>query len=143
MQQSVEAGYRAFLDLVSTGRNLPLDVVAKIAKGRVWAGSTALELGLVDKLGSFDDAVKAAATHAEIEEYSLIYYGEKPDKMTMFLNQLFNSSLAKSAFGDSSVVPAMSPFMKLARGLQADAEFLTRLNDPSGQYLICMDCQLQ
>lgn len=143
MQQSVEAGYRAFLDLVSTGRNLPLDVVAKIAEGRVWAGSTALELGLVDKLGSFDDAVKAAATHAEIEEYSLIYYGEKPDKMTVLLNQIFNSSLAKSAIGNSSIVPPMSPFMKLARDMQADAEFLTRLNDPSGQYLICMECQIQ
>lgn len=143
IQQSIEAGYRNFLDLVATGRNLPLDEVAKIAEGRVWAGSTALELGLVDKLGGFDDAVKSAAEHAKTENYRLVFYGEKPDKMTVFLNQLFNSSIAKSDFIDASMVPSMSPFMKLARGMQADAAFLTRLNDPSGHYLICMECQVQ
>ena len=143
IQQSIEAGYREFLSLVSNGRNLPIDEVAKIAEGRVWAGTTALELGLVDKLGGFDDAVTAAASRGETEDYRLVFYGEEPDKMTIFLNQLFNSSLAKSAFGEASMIAPSSPFMKLARRLQADADFLTRLNDPSGQYLICMECQVQ
>lgn len=143
IQQSIEAGYRDFLDLVSRGRNIPVDEVAKIAEGRVWAGITALEHGLVDKLGSFDDAVKSAATLAETDDYDVVFYGEEPDQFTALLSELFNSSMFKSSLDHYTLAPSSSPFMKLAQSLKADAEFLTRLNDPSGHYAICMECQIQ
>lgn len=143
IQQSVEAGYRDFLDLVARGRNLPIDEVAKIAEGRVWAGTTALEHGLVDSLGTFDDAVTRAAELGETDDYEVVFYGEEPDKFTLFLTELFNSSLVKSSLKDHSNMPSSSAFIKLANRLKADAEFLARLNDPSGHYAICMECQIQ
>ncbi len=73
MQQSVEAGYKRFLRVVSKGRDLPMAKVAELAQGRVWDGATALKLGLVDKLGNLHDAVNAAAKLAGLSKYEAVY----------------------------------------------------------------------
>lgn len=70
----IEHIYSLFKERVAAGRNLSLTNVEAIAQGRVWSGTQALEVGLVDALGSLDDAVKAAAELAEIEEYNRIEY---------------------------------------------------------------------
>ncbi|MDX1392530.1 MAG: signal peptide peptidase SppA, partial [Rheinheimera sp.] len=70
-QLLIERGYSEFLTLVSENRNMSTAEVDKVAQGRVWTGRTALELGLVDKLGSFDDAVKAAADKAGLSQYDV------------------------------------------------------------------------
>ena len=54
MQQEIDYGYERFLNLVSKARNMSTEEVDKIAQGRVWAGSTALELGLIDNLGNLE-----------------------------------------------------------------------------------------
>jgi len=64
VQATVERGYEDFLARVAKGRNKTRDQVDAIAQGRVWSGRDALERGLVDKLGSLDDAVAAAAKRA-------------------------------------------------------------------------------
>jgi len=64
VQLSVERGYELFLSHVAAGRGKSRDEVNAIARGRVWIGTDAKEHGLVDTLGSFDDAVKAAARRA-------------------------------------------------------------------------------
>ena len=48
---------------------MPVEKVAEIAEGRVWTGTRALQNGLIDKLGSLDDAVKSAAARAKLEDY--------------------------------------------------------------------------
>lgn len=68
VQRSIDAVYEAFLGRVATARSLPLDSVRVIAEGRVWAGTDALALGLVDELGDLDDAVEHAAGLANLEE---------------------------------------------------------------------------
>jgi protease-4 len=68
VQRSIDAVYEAFLGRVATARSLPLDSVRVIAEGRVWAGTDALALGLVDELGDLDDAVEHAAALANLEE---------------------------------------------------------------------------
>ena len=54
-------------------RDMSLEEVDKIAQGRVWAGSTALDLGLVDNLGNLKSAIKRAAELSEIEDYTTYY----------------------------------------------------------------------
>ena len=72
IQSSINQGYERFVTLVARGRNLERAQVEEIAQGRVWSGRQALELGLVDELGSLDDAVAAAADLAGVSDnYSL------------------------------------------------------------------------
>lgn len=74
IQQNVEHGYEVFLSRVSEGRGMTRDEVHELAQGRVWTGSAAHEVGLVDVLGSLDDAVAIAAEMAEMEDYQIESY---------------------------------------------------------------------
>jgi len=67
MQGSIEDVYRRFTGLVAQSRKLPIDRVREIAEGRVWAGSSARQIGLVDGFGSIDDAVAEAARLAKLD----------------------------------------------------------------------------
>lgn len=72
-------GYERFTGLVADGRELPIETVREIAKGRVWSGEDALELGLVDEIGGFVDALNAAleaAGYAAGDEFKVVYYPE-------------------------------------------------------------------
>ena len=71
---------------MSAGRKLSPAVVDSIAQGRVWTGQKALEIGLVDKLGNIDDAIKCAAGMARLKEYKLKEYPEKKS----FFDKIFN-----------------------------------------------------
>lgn len=64
MQESVENIYGRFVSLVSEGRNLTPEFVDSVAQGRVWTGKEALDIHLVDELGTLDDAIKYAAEAA-------------------------------------------------------------------------------
>ena len=66
LQSVIERGYEEFLGRVSGGRKMTRDQVDAIAQGRVWSGRDAKRLGLVDSLGSLDDAVNAAAKRAKL-----------------------------------------------------------------------------
>lgn len=70
IQAGVSRGYEEFLTRVADGRKKTRDEVNEIAQGRVWAGTDAQRLGLVDHLGSFDDAVKAAARRANLTSFA-------------------------------------------------------------------------
>jgi protease-4 len=89
LQATIERGYEDFLARVSKGRNKTRDEVDAIAQGRVWSGRDAKRLGLVDNLGSLDDAVNAAAKRAKLKdgEWSRDYL--EPEKS--FAQQLLSS----------------------------------------------------
>lgn len=74
IQEEVQDIYIEFLDLVSKGRNLPIEKVKSIAKGRVWIGEDALKIGLVDEIGGLRDAMNYAAKKAEIDKPVYTYY---------------------------------------------------------------------
>lgn len=67
-QASVADGYRRFVGLVAEARKMPVAEVERVAEGRVWSGSQALELGLVDRFGALDDAIAEAGQRAGLEE---------------------------------------------------------------------------
>ncbi len=71
LQSQISRGYEEFLTRVSNGRKMTRDQVNDIAQGHVWAGVDAKRLGLVDQLGSFEDAVKAAARRAKLSDYDI------------------------------------------------------------------------
>ena len=71
----IEAGiyqiYDQFTSQVSEDRNIPIEKVRDIARGKVYSGEMALEIGLVDELGTIHDAVEFAASMAEVEDYKI------------------------------------------------------------------------
>jgi protease-4 len=79
MQQYVEDIYDVFVTRVADGRGMDKSAVDEIGQGRVWTGENALEIGLVDKIGGLDDAVKLAAELAELENYRTVSLPVLPD----------------------------------------------------------------
>lgn len=75
-QQSVENIYTTFVSRVAAGRKMTTAQVDSIAQGRVWSGSEAKKLGLVDEIGGMDAALKYAASLAKVKEYRTINYPE-------------------------------------------------------------------
>jgi protease-4 len=87
--------HRQFIQAVAEGRDLPMEQVEKFADGRVFTGEQAVELGLVDELGGFQDAVDLAKELAEIRgEPRMIY---PPDERSRFLEELMGGMAQKVA----------------------------------------------
>ncbi len=75
IQSSVNRGYETFTTKAAEGRNMPVEDLKAVASGRVWTGEQAKANGLVDILGSYDDAVTLAAELAGIgDDYQITYY---------------------------------------------------------------------
>jgi protease-4 len=91
IQQQVDQIYFTFTKKVADGRKKERSYIDSIGQGRVWTGAQALELGLVDRLGSIDDAIKSAAKKANIEEYRLVSYPALSDPIQAFLGNLGNN----------------------------------------------------
>jgi protease IV len=83
-QKSTDRIYASFTSKAAEGRNMPVEQLRKVASGRVWTGTQAKERGLVDVLGSFDDAIRIAAEKAGVaSDYKVRYY----PKYKSFLDQ--------------------------------------------------------
>ena len=85
MQTHVNRGYQSFLNIVSEGRKMKPEQVDSIGQGRVWLATDALQIKLVDKLGSLDDAVKKAAELAKLKDYHTNSYPAQESWMDQFL----------------------------------------------------------
>lgn len=91
--ESVEHIYKTFVTHVAEGRKMTFAQVDAIAQGRVWTGTQALKIGLVDKIGGLDDAIAEAAKIAKIKSYSTQNYPEYEKNFDDILSGL---PLAKS-----------------------------------------------
>lgn len=91
LQASVNRGYSLFRQRVAEGRRLPVESVEKIAQGRVWLATDALNIKLVDQLGGIDDAVKKAAELAKLKEYYTSDYPTAASWMDAMLNSMSSS----------------------------------------------------
>ena len=80
--------YDRFVNLVAEGRNKEADYIRSIAGGRVWIGTAAQELGLVDELGDFEDAIASAAELAQLSSYSVDYVTKSPSEWVAILQEL-------------------------------------------------------
>ena len=132
MQQEIEYGYKRFISLVSQARNMNVQDVDKIAQGRVWAGSTALELGLIDNLGTLEEAIERAATLAGIDEYTTYYPSQDLD----WRQQLLDSF---SSFLKSFIPEVIEKNIIIEESINSLRE-IDKFNDPKGLYVRCEDC---
>src|SRR5210317_1523027 len=76
-REGIENFYKDFVAKVANNRGMDFSDVLKVAGGRIWRGDKALEIGLVDKLGSLDDAINSMATKLELENYKAFSYNNE------------------------------------------------------------------
>lgn len=86
--EQIERIYDTFLDRVAQGRGMSVEEVDAVAQGRVWSGTEALEIGLVDSLGGLEDAVLHVAELAGTETYKTVDYPKFEDDFESFLESL-------------------------------------------------------
>ncbi len=135
VQATIERGYHEFIAGVSKGRNIPVDKVDSIARGRVWSGVAAKGLGLVDNLGGIEDAEAAAAKLGDLKPGGYRIHEMQPqrDVLGQWLNKLFGGSHA-----DLSFLAALLPQHSALKAPLEDATLLLRrFNDPRGAYAYC------
>ena len=82
-QNSIDTIYQNFKMKVSSGRKKSMEYIDSIAQGRVWSGTRALEIGLVDRIGGLDDAIRSAAAKAGVKRYHLREYPGKEGLLEM------------------------------------------------------------
>ncbi|WP_392562854.1 signal peptide peptidase SppA [Orbus sturtevantii] len=133
IQMNIENGYHNFVSLVAESRNMSNEEVDSIAQGQVWLGEEAKKIGLVDKLGDFDDAVKEAASLAGISDYLIDW--QKAE--TSFFASLFADY---SAILPKSVIGIIYNQLSLSNQLQQHLAFWDNLNDPQNRYIYCLNC---
>ncbi len=92
MQSRINRGYELFVKRCADGRGVSTDEIKAIAEGRVWSGKRAIELGLVDALGSTEDAIAIAARMAGVTDYAVSSYPAKKDAMAELLESLLGTT---------------------------------------------------
>ncbi|MCM0147496.1 signal peptide peptidase SppA [Photobacterium galatheae] len=137
-QLGIENGYQRFISLVSENRHISLEETDKIAQGRVWTGQDALKLGLVDRLGDFDDAIVSAAKLAKLDEYDLRWIDLPLSPFEQFLQDMTSEASVKIGQMVATQMPAA--FQPALRQIATDVNSLNSFNDPKGQYAFCLNC---
>jgi protease IV len=139
LQSQVDRGYQEFLDRVAEGRRETPQQIDAIGQGRVWAGADARRLGLVDRLGTLEDAVKAAARLAKVSQYQV----EFVQPHFSWAQQVFQQAQARAAVAAVALfhvdaqtlglLQAVDRLDPVARNLQQ----LTRFSVPGHLYSYC------
>lgn len=136
LQMSVEGIYRRFLAIVAENRKMPVEKVDQIAQGRVWAGGTARQLGLVDAFGDMDEALAEAARLAKLdpEDAKAVWIEKKPDFFEQLLLGLANSDTSEASDTFGRIAQQQRRLM-----LRAAADVEVLLSSGSVQAR-CLDC---
>ena len=141
-QLIVNDTYDDFITGVADSRSMDKDAVDRIAQGQVWSGNDALNNGLIDELGTLDDAVHAAA---ELAGLSDTVYGRKLIETTLSPTEQmiidFLSVAKSTGLEISTLVDGPSALETFAGGLQRLIAGISRFNDPKGVYSHCF-CEL-
>ena len=122
MQMSIEKIYSDFVDRVASGRRMSAASVDSIGQGRVWSGTSALRIGLIDEIGGLKDAINGAAKLAGVESYSIRELPVLEDPYTKILSQLSGElriSILKNELGESVKYYNMFQEIKDMSGIQA------------------------
>lgn len=119
MQNSVEKVYSIFLQHVAQGRNMSIAAVDSIGQGRVWTGFSAQKIGLVDSLGSLEDAIVKAAELANLKYYDFKSLPKQEDDFSKIFSDLMEIS-AKKIYGEEVYLQkkTLEKFSRL-KGVQA------------------------
>jgi len=133
IQLTVDNGYDRFLSIVEKGRNIDREELSRIAEGRVFSGAQAKERGLVDYLGTLEQAIASAADLAGLSKFSPVYIEGEISLRDQLLQRL--SVSIQALFPD---LPASSPARGLYRKLRQQLDTLVLMDDPHGIYAHAM-----
>lgn len=136
LQMGIERGYQQFLSVVSEGRGMSLQEVDKVAQGRVWTGVDAKSLGLVDQLGTLQDAIEQAAQLAQLTDYGIRPIVKGISTKQQLLNEILSTGIKIAPQSLHINASLLQTFL----GLQEQATMLARFNDPQGHYAYCPMC---
>jgi len=140
MQQIIEQGYRRFIHRVAEGRNMSPEAVEKIAEGRVWAGTTAKELGLVDEIGSLQDAIRAVAQKVGLKDYEITYITQPLTARERLIRRLNRFIVGIFVALNAAGHPLNRLYDRL---VDAEIGHVLRADDPAGSYAYCLNCSVQ
>ena len=141
LQLQIEHGYEKFLTLVSESRDLDHAQADAVGQGQVWSGKAALEKKLIDAYGNQQDAIKAAAALANLEQYQVDVRAPSLSPLQQFIKRLAENEqaqtlltpLLKSYF-------TLSPVQLFLHKAEAELGWLARANDPQHVYVRCLEC---
>ena len=128
-----ERSYQRFLEVVSESRKKDVSEINKIAGGRVWIGTDALQIDIIDELGDIDDAIGKAAALAEISEYQLKYSSSDVSFVETVLSEIF---------GKLSLPLEKIKFVNASESIYKFLTELAPFNKPSAS-MICKVCIIE
>jgi protease-4 len=120
MQATVERIYDRFLNIVAEGRGMTVSAVDSIAQGRVWTGAQALELGLIDEIGTIDDAIIHAALLVDsencLDNIQIVEYPKPVTTMDMLTAMILGEDINEIAEPLKSVFAAFKSWNESQSG---------------------------
>ncbi|TKB50539.1 signal peptide peptidase SppA [Ferrimonas sediminicola] len=135
MQMNLNKGYADFINLVSSARGIPAEQVDEMAQGRVWSGTAAKELGLVDELGSLDDAVAGAAEIAGLGDYDRVLIEKELTPEQQIIREIMkNAAIEMPESGNSRLMSL------LKQSVLGPLQQQLTLSDPQNAYMLCLEC---
>jgi protease IV len=128
-QLSTEEMYRFFLKRVADGRKMTPEAVNEIAQGRVWSGTDALKIGLVDKLGGLDAAIKSAAKKAKLSDYRVVSYPSVKDPYQQLIEEFMGETDEEARMGKmvQKEFPELVPVYDFYRQVKKSNGFQSKL----------------
>jgi protease-4 len=145
IQQGINNIYHEFTTKAAAARKTTPEKIDAVAQGRVWTGEQAKERGLVDKLGSFNDALKSAATRAKLGEgYRVTYIEREPSKFDRFFSMFGdNAAQAMAAAMNEKFKVAVAPTgipPAAATEMIKDLNWLADLRKENRSYMVMAHC---
>jgi len=133
MQNSANATYDRFIQIIAKGRNMPEEQVKNLAGGRVYTGEIAKDIGLVDILGGYDDALAIAAEKAGITEegYKVRFYPQPKTFLEQFIENYggeVQTKLLKAEMGEYYPIYKRIENIKSYQGIQARLPYEFKIN---------------
>ena len=140
LQSQISRGYDEFVARVARGRNKTREQIDAIAQGRVWAGSDAHRVGLVDHIGSFSDAVKAAARRAKLTDYAADFIEPELTWAQQLVLQLRDTARVSFLAGPDE--RALSQLARRFDPVTREVAKLSRFSAPNRLYAYCF-CEVR
>ena len=140
IQMGTDLVYEKFISKVAKNRGVTNEEIDNIARGKVWIGSKALEIGLIDEIGGIERAIELAAQLAEIDEEE---YGVKRINRDSNLDSFFAGMMAKISVSITKITGLDTLFKKnsLLNEIEQTLGDISTMNDPNGIYMKCF-CEL-
>ncbi|MBT5507121.1 MAG: S49 family peptidase, partial [Flammeovirgaceae bacterium] len=115
IQKGVNKGYQTFISKAAVGRGVTSEAIDEVGSGRVWSGTQALDNGLIDIIGNFDDAVDLAVAMSRVEgDYRVVNYPAQKSMFEKILGSVTNEIKVSNSMNNE----VMAPYFKQIKSLQ-------------------------